>query len=448
MPVDTIKAEIEQADWIDEFAKKNRPMCPSCERPMKRAGNKLWGSGEFRTFSYQCWWCKCYKRITVAEKGYHAASEVTDGNWADRFYDVNRPWCCGQPMRKYKVRVWEPTGAWSFTYKCPHCRQQKTVKTYEDRSKPNPALEALDPTRIDELIRSRVGDKDIIQDAWVAVLEQGATTEDKVIELADATLRAGRHAIIADEHSGERLGSLYADSEHGEDGPKPLDRVVALGIEMTIPLEDEVVDELMRCPHCGNTTTLVKAGTRTDGKGERQRWMCRACWKSTLHPRVPKREQGKVHIGKIPEDGLVDVSALSRIRIAEKVRCSREYVSMVLCGHTIPKIPLFYDIAKAAGCSMDGLFKAITGANGQNPYRLKYKKPYRSKAVFKAPPKYTVNGRGYPSLYEALLSLNISPLPARWVRNYNALPPEIKAQIVRSKSYDKVQDDKRYTQRV
>jgi len=67
---------------------------------------------------------------------------------------------------------------------------------------------------------------------------------------------------------------------------------------------------------------------------------------------------------------------------------------------------------------MDELFKAITGANGQNP------------AMIKA--KYIVNGKGYHNLWEAALSLGVE---LRRPTHYKELPSELQAQIIRNRPF-------------
>ena len=421
--------EGKETDWKDEFAKQNRPDCPSCGRPMKRMGQHLYKSGAFRTFTYKCARCDKYARITTQEEGYHEPSELP---WETKFHNDNRPWCCGRPMAKAGVRKWEATGAYSFTYRCSTCRQQKTVKTYEDKHFPdNPTLKALDPTRIDELIRSTIADEDGIQDAWLAVLEQGATTEDEVLAIARKTLSRVRHQIISRSHTDMSLSELDTDDKPQEVSP---DRFAVLGVESSISLEEARDTEPVRCPHCRSHNTLVMIGSHTDKKGTRRKFLCRACWRPTLWPRRhPYRQQGKVHVHDVDEGAEIDLSSVSRRAVAEKVHCHPTTVSQILCGRTTASLPLFYDIAKACGCTMDELFKTISGANGKNPARLKYKREPSSWCDREPlPPKYTVNGKGYPNLREALLSLGIE---RRMPTHYNALPPEIQAQITRNRPF-------------
>ena len=412
---DTTKAEVKQADWIEEFAKKNRPLCPSCKRPMERGGIRLWTDGSFRTFKFKCHRCKKYAKITTQEVGYR---EPIETDWKDKFADDHRPWCCGKPMQRASSRLWESTGVRLFRYKCSVCRGWKTVKTYEPNNlSANPTLEALDTKDIDRLIRSKIGDnEDGVQDAWLAVLERGVTTEDDVLKVAEEVFKSRRHQFIDSEHTDVSLSEFTAIDK---DNPIALDRVKVLSTEDTIPIEGATPNEPTRCPHCGSRGPFGSIGSYSDGKGKRRRFICKTCWRSTLWPRRQQsRKLGKIHITEVSKGDEVDLASVSRTAVAKAAHCSAPYVSAILCGHATASLPLFYDIAKACNTTMDELFKAITGANGQNP------------AMIKA--KYIVNGKGYHNLWEAALSLGVE---LRRPTHYKELPSELQAQIVRNRPF-------------
>ena len=407
----------EGTDWKDEFAEQNRPNCPVCGRLMRRTGQYLSKNGDVRHFKYECRKCKKYARIGTQEEGYREPSEVP---WETKFHDDNRPWCCGHPMMKQGVKKWEATGACSFNYKCNTCGGFKVVKTYEDKHFPdNPTLKALDPTRIDELIRSKMSDEDGIQDAWLAVLEQGVTTEDEVLDIAGKTFSRVRSQTIRRHYTGVNLSELGRPDEPEPASP---DRFSALGVKDSTPLEEAQDTEPVRCPYCQNRNTLVMVKHYTDQKGTRRKFLCRACWRFTIWPRTrPYRQQGKVHASAVEIGDEIDVSSICRKAVAEKVRTTPAYISQVLCGRETASLPLFYDIAKACNCTMDELFRTISGANGKNPARLKYAPRSR----------YFVDGVGYPNLQEALRSLGV------WINepNYNRLSPSVKARITRNEAF-------------
>lgn len=413
--------------WMDEFAEKNRPSCPSCGRGMKRTGQRLWKGGEFRTFKYSCTRCDKYAIINTQEVGYHEPSEV---DWKVKFAEENRPWCCGKQMRRMSSRLWEGTGVRSFRYVCSVCKGWKIVKTYEPNDLPaNPTLEALDPTRIDKLIRSKAGNnEDCIQDAWLAVLEQGVTTEDAVLKIAEETFKSSRSQSIRDEHTNVSL-SAFGILREGE--PEAQDKLKILSTGPTEITDEEALTEPARCPHCRSRDTLVPAGPWSDKKGIRKRYLCRTCWRFTLWPRkYPYKQQGKIHIAEVSKGDEVDLSSVSRGEVARRVHCSQAHISAILCGHTTASLPLFYDIAKAVGCTMDELFRVTSGANGKNPARLKYKRKSSWRVNTKLPPKYIVDGKGYPNLREALLSVGVE---YRQATHYNLLSPELQAQITRNR---------------
>lgn len=189
-----------------------------------------------------------------------------------------------------------------------------------------------------------------------------------------------------------------------------------------------------RCPYCHSKNSLVKVGTISDkGGAKRNRYICRSCWRWTSDPSKIGRRSPLVHVAPAEVGAEIDLSSVSRRAVAEKVHCHPTTVSQILCGRITASLPLFYDIAKACGCTMDELFKTISGANGKNPARLKYKRePSSWCEKGPIPPKYTVNGKGYPNLREALLSLGIE---RRKPTHYNALPPEVQAQITRNRPF-------------
>lgn len=399
--------------WIDASAEQNRPRCPSCGHPMKRTGNRLWKSGEFRAFKYSCIKCDKYIRLNIQETGYH---EPPDVDWKVRVAKEHCPWCCGKLMQRKSSHLREGTGVRTFRYMCSVCRSWKTVKVYEPVDLPaNPTLEALDPKRVDELIRSKSGNnEDCIQDAWLAVLEQGVTTEDAVLQIAEKTSRSRRSQFIRDEHTNVSLSELGTLRE-GE--PEAQDKLKVLATEGGY--QEEVVDEPDRCPHCLNRNTLVATRRRLDKKGARKCYLCRACWRFTLWPRKqPYRQQGRIHIAEVKEGDEVDLSSVSRSAVAKAAHCTPAYVSALLCGHATASLPLFYDIAKAIGCTMDELFRTVSGANGKNPASIKT--------------KYTVAGKGYYNLREAALSLGVE---LRRPTHYKELSPELQAQITRNRPW-------------
>lgn len=125
----------------------------------------------------------------------------------------------------------------------------------------------------------------------------------------------------------------------------------------------------------------------------------------------------------------LDLSTISRVEVARAVHCVRQHIQQVFLGKAICSMPLAYDISKHLGVTLDEFYKAITGANGQNPSRK-----YRPTSSFydpdPFPPKYTVDGRGYPNLRLALKAIgNTFYRNPRW----EYLSPEVQARITRNR---------------
>lgn len=125
------------------------------------------------------------------------------------------------------------------------------------------------------------------------------------------------------------------------------------------------------------------------------------------------------------ESSELDLAAVSRVEVARAVHCVPEHISNVLMGKAVMSLPLAYDVAKYLGVTLDEFYKAITGANGKNPAR-KYRPMWR----IPTPPKYTVNGKGYPNLREALQAIGIE---RNNPTHYAILPDSIKHQIIRNR---------------
>lgn len=133
--------------------------------------------------------------------------------------------------------------------------------------------------------------------------------------------------------------------------------------------------------------------------------------------------------------GELDLSTVSRVEVAKAVSCVPEHISAIFMGKTQPSLPLAYDISKYLGTTIDSLYRAISGANGSNPNRMCHNR-YIPKATWKSfdplPPKYSVDGKGYPNLREALLACGVE---RRRPTHYNALPDDLKARITRNRPY-------------
>tara|TARA_Y100000310_G_scaffold133722_1_gene132702 strand:- start:1595 stop:2101 length:507 start_codon:yes stop_codon:yes gene_type:complete len=123
----------------------------------------------------------------------------------------------------------------------------------------------------------------------------------------------------------------------------------------------------------------------------------------------------------------LDLSTVSRADVAKVVNCVPEHIGAVFLGKTLPSLPLAYDIAQYLGTTIDELYKTITGANGTNPRRIIRKTQPRA-----LPPKYTVEGKGYPNLGDALLAIGIV---RHRPTHYDALSPEVRARIVRNRPF-------------
>jgi len=123
---------------------------------------------------------------------------------------------------------------------------------------------------------------------------------------------------------------------------------------------------------------------------------------------------------------VLDLSTISRSEVAYNVHCVPEHISQIFLGKTVCSLALAYDIAHYLGVTLDDFYRAITGANGKNPARR-----YRYTGRVLTPPKYSVEGKGYPNLREALKALG----QVRYVAtHYNELPDEVKARIIRNRA--------------
>ena len=131
----------------------------------------------------------------------------------------------------------------------------------------------------------------------------------------------------------------------------------------------------------------------------------------------------------------LDLSTVSRVEVAKAVSVVPEHISQILLGKANCSLPLAYDISKYLGTTIDSLFKAISGANGRNPERIKHNR-FKPKATWKCfaplPPKYTVDGRGYPNLRSAMLACGVEQ---RCPTHYNTLSDDLKERIVRNRSH-------------
>lgn len=131
----------------------------------------------------------------------------------------------------------------------------------------------------------------------------------------------------------------------------------------------------------------------------------------------------------------LDLSTVSRVEVAKAVSVVPEHISAIFLGKAEPSLPLAYDIAKYLGTTIDSLYRAISGANGSNPNRLQHNR-FKYKVSWKSfdplPPKYTVDGKGYPNLRLALQACGVE---RRSPTHYNALPDELKARIIRNRPH-------------
>jgi len=130
----------------------------------------------------------------------------------------------------------------------------------------------------------------------------------------------------------------------------------------------------------------------------------------------------------------LDLSTVSRVDVAKAVSVVPEHISQIFMGKSEPSLPLAYDIAKYLGTTIDCLYQAISGANGRNPNRMKHNR-FRPKATWKSfdplPPKYTVDGKGYPNLRLALQACGVE---LHTPTHYAKLPDDLKARIVRNRA--------------
>ena len=178
-------------------------------------------------------------------------------------------------------------------------------------------------------------------------------------------------------------------------------------------------DKAKRCPYCHHKDTLVKAGVIRGKRGiKRQLYICRTCWRKTSEKGKPGKPPLSIHISPVKEGEVLDLAFVSRIAVAKTVKCTPHHVSEILAGRVSCSLPLFYDISKAIGCTMDELFKVVSGANGKNPARLRYR----------------VGKEGYATLKEALRAIGID---ASDCSHYNRLRPEVqnKIKVVRKWKY-------------
>jgi len=203
----------------------------------------------------------------------------------------------------------------------------------------------------------------------------------------------------------------------------------------------------MKCPECDGKMHKRGVVFNAHKIGAMQKWWCSNCgyWM-----RLPLKQGSKVDacginkkdkptlkvclecplktcVEDFDEEGL-DLSKVSRVEVANAVHCVPEHISQVFMGKANVSLPLAYDIAKYLGTTVDYLYQAISGANGQNP-RRKYVVTYKDHTPL--PPKYSVEGKGYPNLREALLSLGIDN--NRCPTHYDILPDDVKVRIVRNR---------------
>jgi len=188
---------------------------------------------------------------------------------------------------------------------------------------------------------------------------------------------------------------------------------------------------------------MIKRGTYTNKKSQivMQRRRCVDCGKTQHNSKQEEQEARSLKVClQCPLEHCVeelrpgenmkwlDLSIVSRVEVAQAVHCVPEHISGIFTGKTNVSLPLAYDIAKYLGTTVDCLYQAISGANGVNPrrkYRITYR-DYRSLI-----PKYSVDGKGYPNLREALLATGIE---LRCPTHYDILPDNVKARIVRNRA--------------
>jgi len=301
---------------------------------------------------------------------------------------------CGSPKVHRSSYDKYDTGAVSFHYLCRTCNSQCTVKVFdippaEQAHIPGAILKILSAERIDQLIRSIYDIPDFVQDAWLAVLASSAQSEEDVLEIARKVSSKRRAKYIRDEHTLRSMDKPLG----GDDDNYTLESVLSSPIDEISEVED-----------------------RLDAK----------------HPVKPSL---KVRIAFMEDGDEIDLSTVSRVEVAAAVHCVPEHISQIFMGKAEPSLPLAYDIAKYLNTTIDYLYKAISGANGSNPNRMEHNR-FRPKATWKSfdplPPKYSVDGKGYPNLREALLSLGVE---YRRPTHYNALSDDLKARIVRNRPH-------------
>jgi len=305
---------------------------------------------------------------------------------------------CGSPKVHRDGYKEYATGAVSFKYSCQTCHKHITVKLYdippaEQEHRPGAVLKLLSTERIDQLIRSVMDDHtDGVQDAWLAVLSSPIESEDDVLNITRKVSSKRRAKFIRDEHTLRSLEKPLAGQ--GDDND---DLTLAGSLASPTDIISEVEDRL----------------------------------DAELPPVKPSL---KVLIASMKAGEELDLSTVSRIEVAKAVSVVPEHISAIFMGKAEPSLPLAYDIAKYLNTTIDYLYKAISGANGQNPNRLAHNR-FRPKATWKCfdplPPKYTVDGKGYPNLRLALLACGVE---LRAPTHYAKLPDDLRARIIRNRA--------------
>jgi len=301
-------------------------------------------------------------------------------------------------MKRAGYRKYD-TGAVAFRYVCHICNRQKSVRLFdippaEQAHRPGAVLKILAPERIDQLIRSIPCDlPDFIQDAWLAVLASPVETEEDVLEIASKVSNKRRNEFIKDRYA---LRSLDT----------PLDGNRVNGYSLADILHT-------------HTDTISEVEDHLDAE----------------HPVKPSL---KVRIASMKDGEELDLSTVSRVEVAKAVSVVPEHISQIFMGKANCSLPLAYDIAKYLHTTVDYLYKAICGANGQNPGRANHNR-FRPKATWKSfdplPPKYYVPelGKGFNALIPALRAIGVEVVGRKY-RSYKYLPDDLKARIVRNRA--------------